>query len=145
MTADIFYHAAEKPLAPSSVTITVNGSFVCEAFPAQKLPFIDADQGMLQEHLDSQKLQEQELKSAVTRVWRSTSVLPHGTESSSISEKTSLRSECFTVRLDPQTSALSDDTSPAPDSPEFPPETDAGKRPTSSSSVQEVLSFLFGE
>lgn len=144
MSADIFYHTAPKPLAPSSITITVNGNLVCEAFPAQKLPFIDADPAALQEHMDAQRLHEQELKSAITRVRRSAAILPHGAESTAISEKALLRNECYTASLSTQTSALPDDAPPSPGSPELPSVADV-QQTTSSSSIQEVLSFLFGE
>lgn len=144
--ADVFYHAVEKPLAPSSITVTVNGRFVCEAFPAQKLPFTDADPVLLQAHLDGQRKHQQEMKKAICRINQSVAgILPPDATAAEASEKTQLRSHCYAAAIGEQTPALSDNAHSLPDSPEMTPETGARQSKTSPSSIQEVLSFLFGE
>lgn len=143
--ADVFYHAVEKPLAPSSLTVTVNGRFVCEAFPAQRFPFTNADTVELQAHLDGQRRHQHEMEKTVCRINRSAAgILPPDTTAAA-SEKAQLRSHCYAAALGKQTSALSDSEQPLPDSPEVTPAADACQAKTSPSSVQEMLSFLFGE
>ena len=144
--ADVFYHAVEKPLAPSSITVTVNGRFVCEAFPAQKLPFTDAEPAQLQAHLDGQRKHQQEMKKTICRINQSVAgILPPDAAAAAASEKTQLRSHCYAAALGEQTPALSGNAHSLPDSPEMPPEAGACQDKTSPSSIQEVLSFLFGE
>lgn len=144
--ADVFYHAVEKPLAPSSITVTVNGQFVCEAFPAQKLPFTDADPVQLQAHLDGQRKHQQKMKKAICRINQSVAgILPPDATAAEASEKTQLRSHCYAAAIGEQTPALSDNAHSLPDSPEITPETGARQSKTSPSTIQEVLSFLFGE
>ena len=150
--ADVFYHAVEKPLAPSSLTVTVNGRFVCEAFPAQKLPFTGADPAELQAHLDGNHQHEKSLKGTITRISRSAAaILPSEASTSVPTEKSQLRDYCYAASVTDETnvteqaSELSDCVAALPDSPEILPETDAGSKPTSPSNVQELLNFLFGE
>ena len=69
-SADVFYHFVETPFAPSSLTVTVNGRFICEAFPAQKLPFTGVDPAELQAHIDGNQQHEKELKETITRINR---------------------------------------------------------------------------
>lgn len=144
--ADIFYHAVEKPLSPSSITVTVNGRFVCEAFPAQKLPFTDADPAQLQAHLDGQRRHQQEMKKTICRINQSVAgILPPDASAAATSEKAQLRSHCYAAALYEQTPTLSDNALPLQDSPEMTPVAGACQNKTSPSSIQEVLSFLFGE
>ena len=151
-TANIFYHAVEKPLAPSSITVTVNGKFVCEAFPAQKLSFTDANPIELQAHLYGQNRHTAEMKHAITRINRSVSaILPeeraaadHNTSNTILPEKVQLRDHSYTVQTIEQTPALSTQVPATTDNTD---ETAAGasSNKTSQSSIQEILSFLFGE
>ena len=144
-SADVFYHAVEKPLAPSSITVTVDGKFVCEAFAAEALPFTDANPVDLQEHLDGRKRHERELRSTITRIRRSAAaILPPGAIGSALSEKVQLRDECYAATVDKWAPALPDDVAASSDSSEIPPVTGACKE-TSLSSVREMLNFLFGE
>lgn len=131
---------------PSSITVTVNGRFVCEAFPAQKLPFTDADPTQLQTLLDGQRRHQQEMKKTICRINQSAAgILPPDASAAAASEKAQLRSHCYAAALYEQTPALSDNALPLPDSPEMTPVASACQNKTSPSSIQEVLSFLFGE
>ena len=94
--ADVFYHAVDKPLSPGSITVTVGGRFVCEAFPVRPMPFSGARQSELQEHLDVQRLHERELKSSIARINRSVSaILPETATASTTSDKVQLRDQCY--------------------------------------------------
>ena len=145
-SADVFYHFVEKPFAPSSLTVTVSGRFVCEAFPAQKLPFTGADPAELQSHIDGNRQHEKELKETITRINRSAAaILPPEASASTVSEKAHLRDHCYAASVTEQASAPSDSAPPLPDDPENIPGTDAASKISSPSAVQEFLNFLFGE
>ena len=145
-SADIFYHSVEKPYAPSSLTVTVSGRFVCEAFPAQKLPFTGADPAELQAHMDGNRQHEKELKETITRINRSAAaILPPEASASTVSEKAQLRGYCYAASVTEQASAPSDSAGTLPDGPECVPEADARSKTTSPANVQEFLNFLFGE
>ena len=86
--ADVFYHFVENPFAPSSLTVTVSGRFICEAFPAQKLPFTGADPAELQAHMDGNRQHGKKLKETITRINRSAAaILPPEGSASTVSEK----------------------------------------------------------
>lgn len=86
----------EKPLAPYSLTVTVIGRFVCEAFPAQKLPFIGADPAELQAHMDGKRQHEKRLKETITRISRfAVAILPQEASVSTLSEKAQLKDYCY--------------------------------------------------
>ena len=70
---------------------------------------------------------------------------PLDASNAATSEKAQLRSHCYATALYEQTPALSDNALPLPDSPEMTPVAGAYQNKTSPSSIQEVLSFLFGE
>ena len=130
----------------------MNGRFVCEALPAQKLPFTGADPAELQAHLDGNHEHEKSLKGTITRISRSAAaILPSEASTSVPTEKSQLRDYCYAASVTDETnvteqaSELSDCVAALPDSPEILPETDAGSKPTSPSNVQELLNFLFGE
>lgn len=141
-----FLSIAQMIRDANAITVTVNGRFVCEAFPAQKLPFTDADPTQLQAHLDGQWRHQQEMKKTICRINRSVAgILPPDATAAAASEKTQLRSYCYATALYEQTPALSDNAPPLPDSLEMAPVAGACQNKTSPSSIQEVLSFLFGE
>jgi len=150
-TANIFYHAVEKPLAPSSITVTVNGKFVCEAFPAQKLSFTDANPIELQAHLDGQNRHTAEMKYAITRINRLVSaILPEEgtsadhTPNTILPEKAQLRDHSYTVQIVEPAPALSEKVAATTDNTDK-TAADACSNRTSQASIQEILSFLFGE
>lgn len=144
--ADIFYHAVERPMAPASITVTVNGQFVCEAFPAHKCPFLDAPSAEMQAHQDAMRQQRKEMKKTIERIKRSASgILPLDAAESSPSEKVQLRDMCYSAAVLEQASALSEDAPPSSDSPDSHPVTDVPKQKSSPSSLKEMLNFLFGE
>lgn len=108
-SANVFYHSVEKPFAPSSLTVTVGGRFVCEAFPAQKLPFTGADPAELQAHMDGNRQHEKSLKETITRIDRSAAaILPPEASASTVSEKAQLRDHCYAASVMEQASAPSD-------------------------------------
>jgi hypothetical protein len=144
-TADVFFHAVEKPLAPSSITVTVNGRFVCEAFPAQKMAFLNENPAVLQPYLDGQEQHRAELNRAVTRINHSASAILPPEASASLSEKSQLRDQCYAPSVKHETPAPPDGLPVQTDSPEASPETDASIKPTSPSTFQEMLTFLFWE
>jgi len=150
-TANIFYHAVEKPLAPSSITVTVNGKFVCEAFPAQKLNFTDANPIELQAHLDGQNRHTAEMKHTITRINRSAAAILPEKEAAAdhasntiLPEKVQLRDHSYTVQTVEQTPALSEKVPATTDNTDN-SAADAYSNKTSQSSIQEILTFLFGE
>ena len=145
-SADVFYHFVEKPFVPSSLTVTVGGRFVCEAFPAQKLPFTGADPAELQVHMDGNRQYEKELKETITRIDRSAAaILPPEASASTVSEKAQLRDHCYAASVMEQALAPSDSAATLPDGPENIPGADAVSKTTSPANVQELLNFLFGE
>lgn len=137
----------EKPLAPSSITVTVNGKFVCEAFPAQKLNFTDANPVELQAHLDGQNRHTAEMKHTITRINRSVSaILPEEgaaadhTSNTILPEKVQLRDHSYTVQTVEQTPALSSHVAATTDNTDA-TAADACSKKTSQASVQEILTF----
>ena len=145
-SADVFYHAVEKPLVPSSITVAVNGKFVCEAFPAQRLPFTGANPVVLQSHLDGQKKHQREMKQVITRINQSAAgILPSYATASTMSEKAQLRDLCYAATVNEQAPALPEDDTASSDSPKMNPEAGVCQTKTSPADFQEMLSFLFGE
>jgi hypothetical protein len=144
-TADIFFHAVEKPLAPSSITVTVNGKFVCEAFPAQKMAFLNENPAVLQSHLDGQEQHRAEMNQALTRINHSASAILPPEASASLPEKTQLRDQCYAPSVKNEAPAPPDGFQVQTGSTKTSPETDASSAKTSPSTFQEMLTFLFGE
>lgn len=68
------------------VNSLLNGRFVCEAFPAYKMAFLDEDHAVLQPHLDGQEQHKAELSRVLARINHSASAL---------SEKSQLRNQCY--------------------------------------------------
>ena len=130
--ADIFYHAVTPPLSPSSITVTVNGRFICEANAVQKLPYTNADSGELQEHLDANTNQINDMKKAITRIRQSSAgILSYDIIVDEPTTKNQLRDQCYSATVK---SELSDKTSDL--EPEITSQTD-------SESIQHMLDFFF--
>lgn len=144
-TADVFYHSVEKPLVPSSITVAVNGKFVCEAFPAERLPFTEAEPVSLQSHIDGQQRQQREMKQAITRINQSAAGILPAYASASISEKAQLRDYCYAASVNETTPELSEDAATSSDSPKITTAPSAVSQNTSPADFQEMLRFLFGE
>lgn len=144
-TADVFYHAVEKPLASSSITVAVNGKFVCEAFPVQRLPFTGAEPGRLLSHLDGQQRHQREMKQAITRINQSAAGILPAYASAFISEKAQLRDCCYAASVNEKVSELSEDDAVPSDSPKCSSESNTFTPKTSPADFQEMLRFLFGE
>ena len=145
-TADVFYHSVEKPLVPSSITVAVNGKFVCEAFPAERLPFTEAESVRLQSHLDGQQKHQREMKQAITRINQSaTGILPHHATAAAMPEKAQLHNHCYAASINETTPELSEDAATSSDSPKITTAPSAVSQNTSPADFQEMLRFLFGE
>ena len=141
-TADVFYHSVEKPLVPSSITVAVNGKFVCEAFPAERLPFTEAESVRLQSHLDAQQKHQHEMKQAITRINQSaTGILPHHATAAAIPEKAQLRNHCYAASVNETTPELSEDAATSSDSPKITTAPSAVSQNTSPADFQEMLSL----
>ena len=139
------------PVLGAICAVTVNGKFVCEAFPAQKLSFTDANPIELQAHLDGQNRHAAEMKHAITRINRSVSaILPEEgaaadhTLNTILPEKVQLRDHSYTVQTIEQTPALSEKVGATTDNTDN-SAADACSKKTSQASIQKILSFLFGE
>ena len=133
---DVFYHTVERPLVPSSLTIAVNGRFVCEAFPAKRLKYIDTDNVALQEHLDGQRRAERKISKSLTRIKHSAAgVLPEHIDKQQNNERMQLRDECYAPQIE--------DAAPSPDLADT--EDDAKVQKSDRSAIQDMLAFLFGE
>ena len=59
-----------ESLPPLSITVLLNGHYLCEAYPVEVLPFIGAESDKLQAHLDAQALQKKKMQAPVTRIRR---------------------------------------------------------------------------
>jgi hypothetical protein len=59
-----------ESLPPLSVTVLLNGHYLCEAYPVEALPFVGAEPDQLQAHLDAQTLQRRKMQAPVTRIRR---------------------------------------------------------------------------
>lgn len=59
-----------ESLPPLSVTVILNGRYLCEAYPVAALPFVGAQPDQLQAHLDAQTLQRKKMQAPVTRIQR---------------------------------------------------------------------------
>lgn len=145
-TADVFYHAVEKPLVPSSITVAVNGKFVCEAFPAERLPFTEAESVRLQSHLDGQQKHQCEMKQAITRINQSAAgILPPHATAAAMPEKAQLRNHCYAASVNETAPELSEDAATSSDNPKITTAPSAVSQNTSPADFQEMLRFLFGE
>ena len=131
---DIFYHAVEKPLVPLSLTVTVNGRFVCEAFPAQRLKYVGEDRIILQEHLDGQHRAEQKISKSLTRIKRSAAgILPQHIDKWEETERRQLRDECYAPTVEEAASS--------PDVPDHNDDAIASK--TNSLEIDEIFASMF--
>lgn len=149
-TADLFYLEVEPPYAPSSVTVTVQGRFLCEAFPVQPLRFSGESPQAIQAHLDEQHRQEQTVRHAVARIRQSASgILPPDMDPV-LSEPAQLRDECYSAAVSAPESTTDipgttesgkpDCPAPAPASPSAP---DHSR--TAAADIAKSLALLFGE
>ena len=101
------------PVTLAPITVTVNGRFVCEVFPAQKLPFTDADPAQLLAHLDGQRKHQQKIEKTICRINQSVAgILPPDATATEVSEKTQLRSHCYAAAIGEQTPPVPSNTLP---------------------------------
>ena len=80
-----------------SITVLMNGHYLCEAYPVEPLPFVDADPDKLQAHLDAQARQQKKMQAPVTRLKRMMRV---SGLAEALSAKDALRLETFGQSID---------------------------------------------
>ena len=93
---DILCHTFTKPYAPGSITVLLNGKFLCEAFPVQKHKMVGEAPEALQDSDDIQDLAKKEMSQAVQRISRSAhSILPGNMDEQEPSKKDQMREMAY--------------------------------------------------
>ena len=90
----VYYSEA---LPPMSITVLLNGHYLCEAYPVEPLPFVDADPDRLQAHLDAQARQQKKMRAPITRLKR---IMRVSGLAEAMSAKDALRMEAFGQTID---------------------------------------------
>lgn len=133
----VYYSQALPPL---SITVLLNGRYLCEAYPVEALPFVDATPEQLQAHLDAQALQRKKMQAPVTRIKR---IIRLSGLTEALSAKDSLRLETYGQALDAQKDSQATDLMPEiPDDAGTPSGTYSSQDSTTTEEYQELQRML---
>ena len=103
--ASILYHAFNKPFAPESIIVLVEGKAICEAFPSYRNKLTGESQARLDEDRRVQNAPAIKLRKTLERIGKSVhNILPADVESHEMSEKEQLQEFSFAPMITAQTS-----------------------------------------
>ena len=94
--ASILYHSYQKPFAPSSIIVIVEGKAICEAFPAQRNKMSGESGAKLTDDRRIQNAPQIKMSKTLDRIGKSVhSILPEKIESHELSDKEQLQEYSF--------------------------------------------------
>lgn len=129
-----------ESLPPLSITVLLNGRYLCEAYPVEALPFVGAEPDKLQAHLDAQALQKKKMQTPVTRIRR---MMRLSGLQQAMSAKDALRLETYGQTVDAEMDGQAVDLLPEiPDDAGTPSGTHSSQSTTSAEEYQELQRML---
>ena len=123
---DILYHSVQPPYAPSSITVILNNSYLCEAFPAEARHMTGDSPVDIMHDSDRQNQPAQEIKSTLSRIRQSAGAILPEKAKAELAERNQMYDLSFAPTVEEN------------HSPNI-------HHQSQSSSVKKGLAFLFGE